>query len=528
MDLRLAAATTLALSTLAACVDDPAPPPIVITPTPAEVATCRTQAFTADVDPVTWSVAGGGAIDAAGVYQAPIQVPASGVATVTATADGRHTDVAVTLATAFPGRITDLGGAATASLVVPDTARAIAARGARVYALVQNNPAHLTGSFVVDVVRSDDGGATWTDPSVGPIATHGGPAPLIGTSIAIDAGAADTVYVVLRVDGGGPGTREIVDVGTDQSASFLALATSTDGGAHFTTRPLYAGGNGDVAEADVASPAPGAVVVVAPIPWLDTATGAQGGGALLWYDDHGGATLAAPTLGDNGYGAEWATATELRNGDGDVVETNSHGHGLALTTNGAGAVCLTYAKPSQRVDQVEVRVRCSTDAGRGWRGDVTVGAGTGDQVERPRIALSDDGQQVAVMWNTEPGGTEPAKNYVALSTDGGASFAAARALPPVVDALGAVVSTQWIDPSWDADDVLWIARHTTATAQTIVDKSCDGGATWSGAVVIDAGERALIEPVLVTTSAGVFLSGVHADAAPAMTTRPALLRLLAL
>lgn len=500
---------SLALVLASACSSSPNPPmqdPLAVLPAAAQVPTCRAQAFASNAadlgETVAWSVAGGGTIDAAtGLYHAPIQVPDPATATVTATAGAQHATAAIALATAFPGPLLALGTAATEAATAPNAARLLAVSGARAYALVQTERA----AFAVSLVRSDDGGATWSAPL--PIATFDGPAALVGTALAIDAGDPDLVYATLRVDGGAPTTATIAGVGSDQAGSHLALLVSRDAGATWTEHALFGGGNGDVDEPDVVSPAPNTVVVTAALPWADSTSGEQGEGVLVWRDDRAGDGFATPTVGDNGYDAYWTPEVEeLRNGASETIERNAHGHGPHLATNGAGVVCLTYAEQSLAHNEVAAHVQCSTNAGKAWGPDAVVATGGDDtELERPRLAISPDGKTLAVTFNAV---AAPAKNLLVVSTDGGATWGTAHGLPALDDGMGGTAATVWSEPALSTYGELWVARQLLDTSQIAFDKSCDGGATWSGTIVLDDG-KPFVEPMLVSTASGTFLAGVR-------------------
>ena len=279
-------ALSLPVPALIACTDPP--PTFVVAPATAEVATCRSLALTtAPATAVQWSVTGGGAIASTGVYQAPLVTPAGPVTALATAASGATASAALTVATAFPRALVVPQPAA--STAVADTARLLAAHGARAYAVVQTHAA----PFRVSLVRSEDGGATWAAPIL--IASHPGPAALEGQAIAIDAGNDDVVHVSLRVDAGDPAITRIADVGDRGAGSLVVLASSADGGRTFSQRPLYAGGNGDAALVELASPAPGVIVATASTPWIDADTGNAGQELLTWRD--AGAGLGAGCWG---------------------------------------------------------------------------------------------------------------------------------------------------------------------------------------------------------------------------------------
>jgi len=508
------------LAGLAACSsDDPAPPKtsptadagptsdasapsLAIAPGDSSLATCRSLTFKATPsDGVTWSLAGEGAL-ADGKYSAPIKVPSPAKATVTASRQGATASAVVSLATAFPGAQADV------PVVKNDTGpmstgRLVVARGSRVYAISSNN----VKPYEVRMARSNDGGATW-DPNTTLIASHGGDALLTATSAAIDPGNPDVVHVAVRGDAGGEGISTIAEMLDHGAGSLLVLATSTDGGAKFTQRTLYSGGNGDVASPDVVAPAPGAVVVSAPTSWIDATSGDQGGSILVWSDSTGGAGFGALVQLDTGYKPRWSLGKEIRLPKSNYVE----GPGVRLGANAAGAVCLfSHRTVLNDGDGGAEEVACSSDGGKTFGAFVTALAGGSNQLERGAIAVGKDGGLVAVVTHAKDSTVDSlGKTKLVVSTDGGKTFGAPVVLADFIGSDTLRRSVEGDDVLVDDEGVIWLIRTVDRT-QVQIDKSCDKGKTLSGSIVLER-PGSTFDPHLFASSGGIFLSQHRAAA----------------
>lgn len=460
-----------------------------IAPPTANVGTCRTQELTATPsDGVTWTLEGAGSI-ADGLYTAPLSVPSPSTATVKATRQTQSATASITLATAFPGTPVDL--ARTAGNTYGDFVHAYAASGGRAYALTG-------GATANGLSKSTDGGVTWGAPVSLPVGDG------YASAVAIDAGNPDVVYVT-------------VHRGDENASSILELAKSTDGGATFTTKPLYSGGNGDVARPDVVSPAPNHVVVSAPAPWQDSTLGQQGIVNLVFHDGAGGSFPAA-TLFDNGYKASSVPlADQTPRTNGMLIETNTGRFGPHLATNGAGKVCVTYAEYDiNGVVPENHWVKCSSDGGATWGQPVSAVTGRSQDLARPRIAVSKDGQVVVVTYSkfADSSLDELGQTAFKVSIDGGATWGAEKVQADVPDpaADGAKLAVSSPEVLVDAAGVIWFARQIGNGLRLQVDKSCDKGATLSGAVDLPI-TTPIYNPALFETSAGLFGGGSRGGAA---------------
>lgn len=488
---------------------DSGPPPakLSLVPGDSDLATCRSVTFAATPsDGVTFSLEGEGKLEKAR-YDAPLKVPSPKASViVTATRGDAKASSTLRLATALPSDAIDLP-----QPKAPGTrwfTRAVASNGARTYAVVGTQVA----PFEVHLAKSEDGGVTFkADTSL--VASHGGPATMGGASIAVDPVNPDLVHVLLRVDAGGPGYSTIASLGMEAAGSMLVLATSTDGGATFTQRTLYSGGNGDVLSVDVAAPSAGAVAVTASTTWLDSTTGAAGASVLSWFDGTSGTGLPALTKLDTGYSPNWSLGTELRLPNHVYTDVGDTG-GLSLSADGKGHVCRLFTTYDIRgtVAPRVANVTCSIDGGKTFGTAVPAISQPIDTFEGGAIAMGKDGKLVVVVVHAKDSAVDSlGKTRYVVSVDGGATFGQPRDLPDVIGADNLRASVENEDVTVDDSGVIWFAR-TSGRGALRVDKSCDQGATLSGELVLSTKEAtpSFVQPVLFQSSAGVFLSYRHA------------------
>jgi len=475
---------------------------VTVTPSTANVLTCATQQFTAD-RAVTWS-ASPGTIDDAGLYSSPLTTPAPASATITATASDATGTASVALATAFPGAPAAIPGSWSTAVVgtVGVYQHGIAANGARAYAAWQDNPDGET-HVALRVARSDDGGATWGAPVAAASADlldGAGSQWLECAAVAVDAGDPDVVYAIARISG----PNSLGAAVDDDEDSTLVFAVSEDGGATFGQSVLRTGIIGYCP--DVASPAADTVVVEDPVDVCDK-------DMWVWSDAHRGAGFATgapvPNSAPGGevyYLADGATSG-LDESDGrdcsDAAKVNLESDGTTdaggdateaprLFTDGAGRVCVSYIGDTTTQSVSHAYAQCSTDAGATFGPLVALdpGAAAGGSVHSQATGALGPAGAAAVAF-VRGGGI-----YVALSTDSGATFAAPIALP-AYQGLGAINPS----PYYDADGILWLAYRSVDgdgnADHVVVDKSCDGGASWSGPVLVDSSSK---WPALVGTT----------------------------
>lgn len=529
--------------------DSPGPGPVSITISPvmANVLTCTSQIFTANVmgpddQSVFWSVppAGAGTVDTNGKYTGPTTTPQPPTTTVTATtlADfGVSASASVTLATAFVGKGAPIGGSVTTAELASRVGvypHSVAANGKRVYGVWPSNPASTT-SVSMKLARSDDGGTTWNAPKVAISATLKSPQTTADAwmecpAVAVDPKNPDIVYVVGKITGS---SSLAAGVGADDQTT--ALAVSKDGGATFTTRVIHVGA-GDTCP-DLSAPAADTIVVEAPAQG-DCAAGDPD--LRVWSDAANGAGFATGT-GTAPYLAAGLTlalanvnkaptcATRIV-----VAQNGTTGNGGEATeaprlfTNGKGRLCITYIGstiPGDGTTSTNAYVQCSDDAGRTFSDPVNLDPTSAKSIDHSSAigAFAPDGN-VAVLWTQSPDATnQKALPHVAVSKDGGRAFAAPALVPTyVVPGGGAPVPV--VNPTvvFDASGIFWLAYRSSdgGPDRILVDKSCDEGKTWSGAVLVNGPEASVATngmkwPALFVTEAAA--PSVVASASSALT-----------
>lgn len=523
---RFSLASASLLGAFAGCSSGPS---VAVTPAHGPVLTCSTQMMSAMVtgsmdQVVAWSVMGDsshGTIDmASGLYTAPISMPTPSTATVVATAhaDGKATGTSLlTLGTAFPSAARPVTGSAGYSSF--DTGiflHTVAAKGLRMYAAWPDNPTGGT-NVGLKVARSDDGGATWMAPVTAfslplqPGKLSPSDAFIRCPGLAIDAGNPDVVYAI----GGASGpTVSPISTATLDSDNVQLLGVSTDGGLTWTTRILQAGG-GPIC-ADVASPAANTVVVIGP-GWDCTVPNA-GRDIFVWSDANQGAGFATgKTLqSPQEYFADGYTGglDDLNNDPGCTAAhlvpesnggTDSAGDATEsprLFTDGAGHLCTSYIgdiNHSNGTMDTNVYVQCSTDAGKTWTAPVNVdGAGAPKVSTSATGAIAADGTVTVIWADGKPGGL-----FTASSSDGGKTFSAPSQTPHPVEFSGDTERSIALNPNiaYDAAGILWAGyrAYDGNTEQVTIDKSCDGGKTWSGPRYLDMTAAGIRYPMFALT-----------------------------
>jgi hypothetical protein len=490
---------------------------VTVAPAHGPVLTCSTQTMQATVtgssnQVVAWTVmedGSHGTIDAlSGLFTAPIAMPTPSTATVVATAlaDGKTQGTSLlTLGTAFPSAARPITGSAGSNSFDTGTfVHSVAAKGSRVYAVWPDNPNGAT-SVALRVARSDDGGATWAAPTTALTANLQPPNVVPNSfircpAVAIDAGNPDVVYAIGDVTG--PTDVGMLDQPLNGNQAQL-IATSTDGGATWTQRTLHVAAGGDIC-ADIVSPAPNTVTVVSP-GWGGCSPGVGGSRDMfVWSDANRGAGFAMGTILDSpaeyfadGYthGLDnladdiectqehlWPEADGGTDAAGDATESPR------VFTDGAGNVCVAYIgdiNHANGVMEVHAYTQCSADAGTTWTAPVLLDGASPPQTSTSAVGAAGPNGAVTVLWSSGHNGGL----YTATSTDGGRTFAALSQTPHPILFSGDSVRSIGLNPmiAYDAQGVLWVAyrAYDGNMDQMIVDKSCDGGQTWSGPRSID-------------------------------------------
>lgn len=497
---------------------------VTVSPASTGVLTCSQASFTATVTgsddtTVTWSLTpeGVGSLDAAGTYTAPLATPAPNSVSVTATSAADPTaqgSADVTLATAFPGAARTLDG--STSLIGGVFPHSLATSGARIYA-VWSTEASSSPSLMV--ARSDDAGATWK-PAVGATKVtfaNGVSGTFDCVAIAIDAGSPDVIYAYASVRS----ENDLGDAAAQASGGPTSLlAVSTDGGATFTTSVMQVGGtaggpNGGWDQVgicgDVASPAANAVVVESP-------GGYDGDGnpdIAIWADGNRGAGFSTGVAQDGDYVADGVThALDNLQGDHDLGVAQNGGSDDAggapesprLFTDGTGRLCLTYKGLTGGGATAHVYLQCSDALAKTFSAPLVVDPGSlaSTPLTSP-VGGFGPNQSVAELWST---GLTDGHLLVATSTDGGETFGAQTPIPTYVLPDGSQAPATNPSIGYDAAGILWIgyrAYDGAGHGRLVVDKSCDGGKTWSGAVLVNGPEEAIVDgqlPALVMTPGG--------------------------
>lgn len=463
-------------------VEDDAPPVVTVAPAPLDGLTCEAYDFAASgaQGTVAWSIDPNdpklGAIDAAGHYTAPLSVPASAfdvVGTVGADSGRSH----VTLHTALPKVIS------TAGIAAKDVQTAeIASSGKRLYT------ASLEGNDVVKVNRSDDGGATWSAPTK--INDTAGGIVLGCVSVAIDAGNPDVVYVTYQaLQNGGPYDKT-ASLDDAHAGTTVALAVSEDAGATWVNYVLVSQNNEGFC-ASIASSAADTVTVEFP---TDDGVSETGDSIHMYtyVDAARGKGFATGDLGIYGYVADGGFAPFVlapityvsSNGGDDGAEFPT------LFTGPGGKVCLSFWTSTMDTDySYPLSVTCSADAGKTFGAiavvhDPAVKAPDGSQYPRhQRAAIGSDGK-MAIVWDEPAGGV-----YVSTSADGAAWSAPQQLNHLDLDGPGMPDAGHHPTVVWEGG-ILWVAYQSESLGgddAIVVDKSCDGGTTWSGNQVVNAG-----------------------------------------
>lgn len=483
---------------------DSHPVSVKVIPATLDVLTCTINSFQAAVTgstdtAVAWGVAatGAGTIDDTGSYASPSTPPSPPVVRIVALshADAKQAGVAtVTLATAFPAApaavadSTGIMGSPGAGVYL----HTVAAEGRRIYAAWPTNPAG-SSSVGLEVARSDDSGATW-QPSVAAISAtlqaattaDGG---LECPAIAIDAGNPDVVYATARVNTENNDSMPL-DANTTGPQTLL-FAVSVDAGQTWTTSVLHVGSGGGVC-ADIASPVADAVTVVAP-GWS-----ACGRDMFVWSDNARGAAFASGSATTapieyfaDGYtgalddlaGDPQCTAAHLHvESDGGTDAAGDTTESPRLFTDPAGDLCVVYVGDvtGSGGTSVHAYVQCSSDLGKTFSAPLVLDPSAAKPPSSASGAARPTGG-TGTIWTTGA----PGDLFVATSTDG-ATFAAPVRVP-VYTFPGQSSPAIALNPTmaYDFAGILWVAYHATDTgtqSAIVVDKSCDGGATWSGAV----------------------------------------------
>ena len=495
---------------------------VTVTPTPSGILTCSSTQFAATITGTTdtsgtWSMTpatGAGTISIEGLYTAPTATPAapsnSGTVTATSAADPSAFDTtpAFTLATAFPSTALPITGS-TGDLEVGNPAigvyqHAAASSGNTVYATWSVNTSPTEVKMMI--ARSIDGGATWSAgvPAIDAAITDTNGGEVDCPAVAVDPGNPNIVYATGMVMGNNSITHNIGDPTNDPA---FVLAVSTNGGQTFSNTVLTTAYAAIAPCQDVSSPAPNTVVVNAP-------AGDQCGtypDTYVWTDTAGGAAFQTGTFDKNNY--YWAdgisTALYILRGTSDCTtdlspyadgSDGSSGQVIEsprMFTDGLGHLCLTYAAELMAAPTIEnVYIQCSNDAGKTYTQPLEIDPNLGVD-NQPSGAFGPNGM-AAIVWTHAITTTNDQQLYLAVSADGAATFGAPILVPTAALPYSPSVYI-------DADGIIWISymmAPTGAGYYAYVDKSCDKGATFSGAVQLTGNATfGVMAPSLLGTAA---------------------------
>ena len=482
-----------------------------VTPKDGTLLTCTKTQFSATPSDVTWT-ATSGTIDAMGLYTSPGKVgPDVTVVASSKSVAGQKATSVQKLVTAV---VSAKQVAATGWTDYPDVfPHAVASSGDRVYSVGVVKDA--MGGYAIRVARSDDAGKSWAAPVTASPAVAVG-AALSCAAIAVDAGNPDIVHVVFNASPKSGLAPTYVDPGIDDESA-LVLVTSIDGGKTFAqVRVLQSGNAADplpVAQGicpDVTSPKADAVVV-------ETPGGSNDTSLFVWSDQkHGQGLVVGQQDAWNSIAAEETGALATIGADiGQNGGSNSATESPRLFTDGKGKLCITYVAFTPKGSgspSSTAWVQCSPDLGASFGSPVAASPTYpygGPGISHPTGTFGPNGE-IAIAWHGFP--AEPINGVnvvgVAVSTDGGKMFTNVSA--PVYQEMATSFSSSVVDLRFDDAGVLWLAYGVYDGGfndRIVIDKTCDLGKTWSGAIVVNALADGSIEnatrPSLVPTKGRV-------------------------
>jgi hypothetical protein len=232
----------------------------------------------------------------------------------------------------------------------------------------------------------------------------------------------------------------------------------------------------------------------------------------VWSDANRGAGFGTGSWDQNN--AWWADGVNgslyilkgTSNCTTDLAEAANGGSGASgqvtesprMFTDGKGHLCLAYAATPQVAGTIEnVYVQCSPDGGLTFAQPVEIDPALG--VDNQPVGAFGPGGLAAVAWVNVVVSANDQQLYLAVTTNGGATFG-----PPILVSTPAIPDSPSIYV--DASGLIWISYMVAdgAAYALMVDKSCDNGATFSGAVQVHG-----------TTSFGVLAPALLGTGAPA-------------
>lgn len=467
----------------------PAPVTLSITPAKANVLTCSTLQLKASggAGNGTWAAAPSvGTISSAGLYTAPTTAPADPGVGITYTEGTASASASLQVATAFLGTpaLLPIGTTSAVDENAP-VDKQFTANGSTIYTTLFNKDFNHA-----DIYSSSDNGATFTLAS----SYHTG--YLSCASAAVDAVDPQTVYLVYYAGHG--------DMNVATGAT-MRLAVSTDGAKTFPKEYVIADSKGSIPNLicpDVTSPSGDHVVVAGVVAdfgvdnspthvgtWTSAAKGANIGPV--------GTPLTCTSCPDTGI---FYNTTDTNTGASVTdkgIQDDGNNFGPRLASNGKGALCVTFSYEGSPNSATEVQ--CSKDNGATWTTPLNLGSPSGKI--HPTVAISPSGK-IAVSWATDVSGKT--QQFIAISSDGGTTFAA-PVQHPAFDTNVEIFENPVV--GWESDDILWVAATANvANFDTLyVDKTCDMGTSWSGAVQVGRFDNSS----LMMTTKGMVVGGYN-------------------
>jgi hypothetical protein len=461
-----------------------------IAPTTGNVLTCNTLQFkeTGGSGNGTWAVSPAtGSISATGLYSAPTTAPATPAVGVSYTEGALSASAQIQVATAFVGTAALPPIAKNQELDQIPFDRQASASANTVYVGLGN-----ADNLHLDIFSSTDAGKTFTAAS----SYHTG--HVICGTVAPDAGDPNVVYLAYLAGH---------DDTTSNSGESLRLAVSTDGAKTFPTTYVLADSINSLANLicpDVTSPSADHVVVTGAVYQLGV--GGSPAHVGTWASSNRGASygVTAPSPACVKCPADGSVYYAPGDTNGAAAQptpilVNGNGYSPRTGTNGKGALCIAFQYNGASGPD-PIMVQCSADSGGTWTAPVKVAAPAADEKIHPTIAVSPGGK-IAVSWVDTVGTAIDA--FVTISTDGGKTFGMAVQVPALTVSDNFGVNDPVV--AWESDDVLWVSESANVgNAETMfVDKTCDLGKTWSGAVKVAAGKATS----LVKTTNGMLVVG---------------------
>jgi hypothetical protein len=480
---------TIFFALLSFACSSPPSGPVAVVPATGDVLTCSSLQLkeTGGSGSGAWSVSpasGSGAVNASGLYAAPLVSPVNPAVTVTYAEGTSSASSQLTVATAFVGQPGKVPIGNEVLLNVPFDHQ-FTTNGSQIYAAV------LNGDFLhVDLFASPDG-ATFTAAG----SYHTGNVEC--ATAAVDAGNSQVVYLAYLAGHGDS---------TSNTGATLRLAVSTDGAKSFPVEYVVADSINGIANLicpDVTSPSANNVVVLGAVENYGNVSPAHVG---TWTSNNQGMNIGpvgmplqcttCPTDGSVFY-----AASDTNTGAAQTtypISVNGGGYSPRASTSGKGDVCMVFQYAVAN-NPSRTEVQCSTNNGATWTAPLFISAPSADTNIRPTIAVSPAGK-VAVAWVDTV--VSAIQAFVAFSTDGGKTFGTPIQYPQLP-----VPNFGVVDPvvAWENDDVLWISQTADVgnAATLFIDKTCDMGVSWSGSVQV----ATLVGTSLLKTASTMVVAG---------------------